>query len=170
MTVRTVLKMGQETLFEHSDEIKKFSTPELHALIQDMVDTMNHYKGVGISAPQIGHNQRIIIFGFESNERYPKEKPVPFTILINPVIYTLSDEKSEGFEGCLSVPGLRGVVSRFKKIRYTGFDPEGNVIDRIAEDFHARVVQHECDHIDGILFPMQITDMKKFGFESVLKF
>jgi peptide deformylase len=166
MTIQSVVKMGNTQLATASLPVESFSTPELRELIQDMQDTMNEKGGVGIAAPQIGCNQRVVIFGFEKNERYPNEKPVPLTILINPTIEVLSDEMIDGWEGCLSVPGLRGLVPRYRKIKYHGFDIEGNPISFIAENFHARVVQHECDHLDGILFPQRIKDMQYFGFED----
>ena len=164
MTVRTVLTMGSPSLLEASALITAFDTPELHALIEDLFDTMHAYDGVGIAAPQIDVNQQVVIFGFDDNPRYPDALAVPQTILINPVITPLTDEEDLGWEGCLSVPGLRGEVPRFTKIRYQGFDARGQVIDRVAENFHARVVQHECDHLWGILYPQRMRDMKKFGF------
>lgn len=169
MPVKSVVKMGNKNLATPSSSVEKFSTVDLFYLIQDMEDTMNERGGVGIAAPQIGCNKRVIMFGFEKNERYPNEQPVPFTVLINPTIEILSNEMVDGWEGCLSVPGLRGLVPRFKKIRYHGFDPEGNPISRIADNFHARVVQHEYDHIEGIIFPQRIKDMRFFGFEDELK-
>ncbi len=164
MTIRTVLTMGSPSLLEPSTLVTEFDTPELHALIEDLFDTMHAYDGVGIAAPQIGVNQQVVIFGFDDNPRYPDAPAVPQTILINPVITPLTDEEDLGWEGCLSVPGLRGEVPRFTKIRYQGFDAQGTVIDRVAENFHARVVQHECDHLWGILYPQRMRDMKKFGF------
>lgn len=169
MTIKPVIKMGNEKLASPSLPVMNFSNGELKELVNDMRDTMREKGGVGIAAPQIGCNLRVVMFGFEYNERYPKEKPVPFTVLINPVIEVLSDEMVDGWEGCLSVPGLRGLVPRYKKIQYSGYDLEGNPISRTAEGFHARVVQHECDHIDGILFPRRIKDMMFFGFEDELK-
>ncbi|TAK73872.1 MAG: peptide deformylase [Gammaproteobacteria bacterium] len=166
MAIKSVVKLGNKQLANPSLPVEHFKSAELFELIQDMLDTMKEKGGVGIAAPQIGHNRRVIIFGFEKNERYPNEKPVPFTILINPIIEILSDEMVDGWEGCLSVPGLRGLVPRYQKIRYSGFDAEGNPISQVAEGFHARVVQHECDHIDGILFPQRIKDMRFFGFEE----
>lgn len=132
------------------------------------MDTMNALDGAGIAAPQIGVSQRVVIFGFEKNQRYPEAEPVPMTILINPVITPLDESKESGWEGCLSVPGLRGVVPRFTKIRYQGFGPKGELIDRVAQGFHARVVQHECDHLDGKLYPQRIEDMSQFGYTEVL--
>ncbi len=169
MTIKSIIKLGNKQLATPSLPVTDFSSTELKCLINDMRETMKEKGGVGIAAPQIGCNLRVVMFGFESNKRYPNEKPVPFTILINPVIEILSDEMVDDWEGCLSVPGLRGLVPRYKKIKYTGYDQEGNSISEIAENFHARVVQHECDHIDGILFPRRIKDMKFFGFEDELK-
>lgn len=166
MPVKSVMKMGNKQLASPSLAIEDFATANLFELIQDMQDTMKEKGGVGIAAPQIGCNKRVIIFGFERSERYPNEKPVPFTVLINPTYEALSDEITDSWEGCLSVPGLRGLVSRYKKIKYSGFDPEGNLISRIAENFHARVIQHECDHLDGILFPQRLKDIRLFGFED----
>ena len=168
MTSLTILKMGTPSLRERSKEITNFDSKDLHTLIQNLKDAMKTHSGVGIAAPQIGVNQRVIVFGFENNPRYPNEKPVPLTVLINPILTPLSDEKIEGWEGCLSVPGLRGKVPRYSKIRYTGFTEEGEKIERIAEGFHARMLQHECDHLDGILYPDRITNMQNFGFEDVL--
>lgn len=145
-----------------------FATPELRALIADMEDTMQHLEGAGLAAPQIGVGLRVVIFGFDDNPRYPEAGSVPYTVLINPVLTPLSDEIEEGWEGCLSVPGLRGMVPRWRSLRYTGFDPFGQPIERSVEGFHARVVQHECDHLDGILYPMRIRDMRLFRFNDVL--
>jgi peptide deformylase len=169
MPIKPVIKMGNKQLSTPSLPVKNFSTVELFELIQHMQDTMKEKGGIGIAAPQIGYNQRVIMFGFEKSERYPNEKPVPFTILINPTIEIISDEMMEGWEGCLSVPGLRGLVPRYKEIKYSGFDPDGHPITRVADHFHARVVQHEYDHIEGILFPQRIKDMQFFGFEDELK-
>jgi len=156
--------MGEKSLLERSIEVEEFGTPELDQLLSDMWDTMEEENGAGLAAPQIGVNIRVVIFGYEENPRYPEAPPVPRTILINPKIEFLGDQMEEGWEGCLSVPGMRGVVPRYTDIRYSGFDPEGNAIDRIASGFHARVVQHECDHLDGILYPSRIRDMRYFGF------
>ena len=164
MSVKSVLKMGHPALLSRSEEVSQFDTPELLTLIADMKDTMAHLNGAGIAAPQIGVLKRVVIFGFENNVRYPSEDSVPFTILINPKIEPLSEDMEEGIEGCLSVPGLSGSVPRYTKIRYRGFDPEGAAIDRTVTDFHARVVQHECDHLDGILYPARIRDFSTFGF------
>ncbi len=164
MSIKTVLKMGDPTLLKRSQEVMEFNTSELHELIQNMKDTMMHMNGAGIAAPQIGELKRVVMFGFESNERYPDESAVPYTILINPVIEALDDEMEEGIEGCLSVPGLSGSVPRFLNIRYKGRDQEGGVIERVVSGFHARVVQHECDHLDGVLYPARIKDFTTFGF------
>ncbi len=166
--IREVLRMGDERLLKKSRAVEAFDTPELHALLSDMHDTMAHLNGAGLAAPQIGVLQRIVIFGSESNSRYPDAPAVPKTVLINPVLTALGDEIEEGWEGCLSVPGMRGVVPRSYKLHYRGFDEKGNAIDRVAEGFHARVVQHEVDHLDGILYPMRITDFSRFGFTDVL--
>lgn len=168
MTALPVLKMGTLSLAERSLEVTEFAHSKLYDLIRDLKEVMTQEGGVGVAAPQIGVNLRVLIFGFDSNVRYPNEKPISFTVLINPVITLLSVEQVDGWEGCLSVPGLRGKVPRYTKIQYSGFNEEGERIDRVAENFHARIVQHECDHLDGILFPQRITDMRDFGFESVL--
>jgi peptide deformylase len=151
-------------LREIARPVERFGTPELARLLADMKDTMAHLDGAGLAAPQIGESVRVVIFGVTANPRYPDAEEVPFTVLVNPVITFLTEETEEGWEGCLSVPGLRGVVPRRTKLRYTGFDENGGAIDRIAEGFHARVVQHECDHLQGILYPMRIRDMSQFGF------
>jgi len=166
--IRDVLRMGDPRLLERSREVTAFDTPQLQALLADMRDTMKALNGAGLAAPQIGVLQRVVIFGVERNVRYPDAEPVPYTELVNPVITPLTDTREEGWEGCLSVPGLRGVVPRWTRIRYTGVDPQGNRIEREATDFHARVVQHECDHLDGILYPMRIEDFSRFGFTEVL--
>lgn len=168
MAIKSVAKMGNVKLATPSLPVINFSDEMLREVVADMHDTMKQLGGVGIAAPQIGCNLRIIMFGFDHNERYPNEKPVPFTILINPLIEVLSDDMVDGWEGCLSVPGLRGLVPRYNKIHYTGYDLDGCVIDRVAEGFHARVVQHECDHLDGILYPRRIKDINFFGFEDEL--
>lgn len=168
MTVREILKMGDPRLLRVAQPVPAFDTPELHALVEDMFDTMKAANGAGLAAPQIGVDLQLVIFGFERNERYPEAPPVPMTVLINPVITPLSDELADGWEGCLSVPGLRGVVPRYTRLRYTGFDAKGQPIDREAEGFHARVVQHECDHLIGRLYPTRMTDLTKLGFTSVL--
>jgi peptide deformylase len=148
--------------------VADFAAPELNLLIEDMFDTMASAGGVGLAAPQIGVGLQVVIFGFERSERYPEVEPVPSTILLNPVITLLDDEEEEGWEGCLSVPGLRGVVPRFKRVRYRGFDERGGSIDRTVEGFHARVVQHECDHLIGTLYPMRVRDFSRFGFTEAL--
>ena len=168
MTVRTVLRMGEPLLLEKAQPITAFNTPELHALIQDMQDTMSAMDGAGIAAPQIGVSLQVVIFGVGSNPRYPDAEQVPYTVLINPTLTPIGDEIEEGWEGCLSVPGLRGIVTRYTRLHYTGFDQFGNAIDRLVSGFHARVVQHECDHLMGILYPMRITDLTKFGYTDVL--
>lgn len=160
--------MGDPLLFEVASPIEQFDTPELHALIEDMQDTMAHMHGAGIAAPQIGVSKRVVIFGVGHNPRYPDAEQVPYTVLINPVLTTVSDETDEAWEGCLSVPGMRGIVSRYSRLHYTGFDQYGNAIDRLVSGFHARVVQHECDHLDGILYPMRINDLRNFGYTEVL--
>jgi len=164
MAVRDVLRMGHPVLRERAKRVENVGTPELRALIQDMKDTMAAKNGAGLAAPQIGVGQRVVIFGVTSNPRYPDAEEVPFTVLVNPQLTLLTREVEEGWEGCLSVPGMRGVVPRYTQLRYTGTDEEGNPIDRLADGFHARVVQHECDHLDGILYPQRMTDMSRFGF------
>ena len=171
MTIREILKMGDPRLLRIAPPVpvQEFDTPALHALIADMFETMHSVDGAGLAAPQIGVDLQLVIFGFpKGNQRYPDAPPVPETVLLNPVITPLDDREEEGWEGCLSVPGLRGVVPRFARIRYTGVDPKGEPIDRVAEGFHARVVQHECDHLVGRLYPTRIRDFSRFGFTSVL--
>jgi peptide deformylase len=168
MAVRKILRMGDARLLRQAEEVTNFDGAELKELLLDMRDTMQALDGVGLAAPQIGINLRIVIFGVESNPRYPDAESVPQTVLINPVITPLSEKKDDGWEGCLSVPGMRGLVPRFTLLRYQGRDESGALIDRTASDFHARVVQHECDHLDGILYPMRIMDMRNFGFSSEL--
>lgn len=160
--------MGDPRLLERSHEVERFDTPELHALLVDMQDTMAALSGAGLAAPQIGVQQRVVIFGMGANPRYPDAEAVPYTVLINPILELGADGMEEGWEGCLSVPGMRGVVPRHRSMRYRGFDQFGNVIDRTVSAFHARVVQHECDHLDGILYPMRMTDMRRFGFHEVI--
>jgi peptide deformylase len=160
--------MGDPVLLQKAAPVEHFDTPELHALIQDMQDTMDYMNGAGIAAPQIGVSLRVVIFGVGGNPRYPDAEEVPFTVLINPVIEPVGGEMEEGWEGCLSVPGMRGVVPRYTRIHYIGFDQYGNPIDRTVSGFHARVVQHECDHLDGILYPMRVEDFSRFGFTDVL--
>jgi peptide deformylase len=166
--IREVLKMGDPRLLERAAKVERFGTPELAELLADMRDTMAHLNGAGLAAPQIGVGLRVVIFGVHANPRYPDAEEVPDTVLINPMITPQSQEMEEDWEGCLSVPGLRGVVPRYRRIRYTGFDEKGHRIDRSAQGFHARVVQHECDHLDGILYPMRIKDFSKFGFVDAL--
>jgi peptide deformylase len=168
MAVHTVLKMGDPRLLRIAQPVEAFSTPALRALIDDLFDTMRATDGVGIAAPQIGVDLQVVIFGFEQNPRYPEENGVPETVLINPVILPLTEEEEEAWEGCLSVPGLRGVVPRPNRVRYTGFDFEGNLIDREVAGFHARVVQHECDHLIGRLYPTRMRDLTRFGYTEVL--
>jgi peptide deformylase len=168
MTVREILKMGDARLLRVAQPVREFGTPELKALIADMFETMAAANGAGLAAPQIGVDLQLVIFGYTRNVRYPEAPPVPATVLINPVITPLDDEVVNGWEGCLSVPGLRGVVPRHARIRYTGFDPEGRAIEREADGFHARVVQHECDHLIGRLYPTRMTDLTQFGYTSVL--
>ena len=169
MTVRDILKMGDPRLLRVAPPVTQFDTDELHLLITDMLDTMHAASGAGLAAPQIGVDFQLVIFGTDAvNPRYPEAPLVPRTVLINPVITALDAEKEDGWEGCLSVPGMRGVVPRYAKIRYTGFDQYGDPIDRTVDGFHARVVQHECDHLLGLLYPMRMTDFTQFGFTEVL--
>ena len=156
--------MGDESLLQVAERVEKFDTPELKALIQDMHDTMEAQNGAGLAAPQIGVSLQVIIFGVEKNARYPDAEDVPYTVLINPVVKPLTEETEEDWEGCLSVPGMRGMVPRFSKIYYQGYDQYGNSINRNVDGFHARVVQHESDHLQGILYPMRITNFRTFGF------
>jgi peptide deformylase len=160
--------MGDPRLLQVSLPVERIDTPELQALLDDMLDTMRALDGAGLAAPQIGVPLRVVIFGVESNPRYPDAEPVPQTVLINPLITPLDANVEEGWEGCLSVPGMRGLVPRYRRLRYQGMDARGAVIDRSVEGFHARVVQHECDHLDGILYPMRIRDMRYFGFTEEL--
>jgi peptide deformylase len=168
MAIREVLKMGDPRLLAVAEPVAEFGTPELENLLIDMQDTMRHLNGAGLAAPQIGVGLRVVIFGFEENPRYPEADAVPFTILINPLLTPLGDTLVEGWEGCLSVPGMRGLVPRYRELRYTGFDATGTPIDRTVKDFHARVVQHEVDHLDGILYPRRIRDLTQFGFNDAL--
>lgn len=169
MAVREILKMGDARLLRVAQPVQAFDTPELHALLADMLDTMAAANGAGLAAPQIGVDLQFVIFGNdEINPRYPEAPPIPKTVLLNPQITPLSDAMEDGWEGCLSVPGLRGVVPRHARIRYTGFDLQGRPIDREADGFHARVVQHECDHLIGRLYPTRMTDLRQLGFTSVL--
>ena len=166
--IRDVLRMGDPRLLARSREVTMPAAPGLQALLADMRDTMHAENGAGLAAPQIGVGLRVVIFGFERNDRYPDAEAVPYTELVNPVWTPLSDEREEGWEGCLSVPGLRAVVPRFRRLHYRGFAPSGEVIERDVEGFHARVVQHECDHLDGILYPMRVRDFRRFGFTDIL--
>ena len=169
MAVRTILRMGDPRLLRHAQPVERFDTPELHALVQDLLDTMADANGAGLAAPQIGVDLQVVIFGSDRpNPRYPDAPVVPRTVLVNPVITPLSADEEEDWEGCLSVPGLRGVVPRWRCIRYTGFDVSGQPVDRVADGFHARVVQHECDHLWGTLYPMRVRDFTRFGFTEVL--
>jgi len=168
MSVRPVLKMGDPRLYRQAKPVTRFSTPELRTLLQDMRDTMAALNGAGLAAPQIGEDWQVVIFGVERTPRYPDAEAVPYTVLINPVLTPLGETKVEDWEGCLSIPGMRGCVPRFEKLRYQGFDQDGNPIEREVSGFHARVVQHECDHLQGILYPMRITDLRKFGYSDTL--
>ncbi len=173
MAIRTVLRMGDPLLLAKALPVTEFNTPELHALVTDLEDTMKHMRGAGIAAPQIGVSLQVVIFGQKlgdtsKNERYPDADIVPYTVLINPVLKLLGDEIEDGWEGCLSVPGFRGIVPRHVRLHYTGFDQYGNKIDRMVSGFHARVVQHECDHLIGVLYPMRIENLANFGFTDVL--
>jgi peptide deformylase len=168
MTIHEILKMGDPRLLRIAKPVERFATPELRSLAADMFETMHAVHGAGLAAPQIGVDLQLVIFGFSRNDRYPDAPPVPETVLVNPVIEALDDAEEEGWEGCLSVPGLRGVVPRRARIRYRGFDLDGRPIEREAEGFHARVVQHECDHLLGILYPMRVRDFSRFGYTSVL--
>jgi peptide deformylase len=168
MTIRSLLRMGDARLLKRAEPVSDFDTPQLHALLADMRDTMQALNGAGLAAPQIGVGLRVVIFGVQHNPRYPDVEEVPQTVLINPVITPLNDDTEEGWEGCLSVPGMRGLVPRHAHIRYRGSDEYGAQIDRSVGGFHARVVQHETDHLDGILYPMRIRDMTKFGFSEEL--
>jgi peptide deformylase len=166
--IREVLRMGDPRLLQTAQPVAQFGTPELAALLADLRDTMAHYNGAGLAAPQIGVGLRVVIFGVHANPRYPHVEEVPDTVLINPVLEPLASDKEEDWEGCLSVPGMRGMVPRFQHLRYAGFDEQGQRLERVAVGFHARVVQHECDHLDGILYPMRIRDFSKFGFNEAL--
>jgi peptide deformylase len=168
MAVRPVLKMGDPRLLQRAREVEQFGTPELESLLRDMHDTMAEMNGAGLAAPQIAVPLRVVIFGMGRNPRYPDAEEVPYTVLINPLIAPVQDEVEEGWEGCLSVPGMRGLVPRWHALRYQGRDQHGQPIDRTVNGFHARVVQHECDHLDGILYPMRIRDLRNFGFHDVL--
>jgi peptide deformylase len=162
--IREVIKMGNPSLLTVAAPVERFNTRELDALLTDMRDTMAHLDGAGLAAPQIGVGLRVVIFGVKRNPRYPGVEEVPDTVLVNPIIEPVSSDMEEGWEGCLSVPGMRGLVPRYTKLRYSGCDERGKPFQRVAEGFHARVVQHECDHLDGILYPMRIRDLRNFGF------
>jgi peptide deformylase len=166
--IREVLRMGDPRLWQRSLPVERFGTPELHALLADMRDTMAHLSGAGLAAPQIAVPLRVVIFGVTENPRYPGIDPVPDTVLINPVLTPLSDEMEEGWEGCLSVPGMRGWVPRYARLKYSGYDENGKRFVREVSGFHARVVQHECDHLEGVLYPMRIRDFTRFGFNEAL--
>ena len=168
MAIQKVLKMGDPILLQVAAPVANFDSPELHELLSDMRDTMAALSGAGIAAPQIGVSQQVVIFGIDHNPRYPDAEAVPFTVLINPTLEFIGDELEDGWEGCLSVPGMRGIVPRYKQLRYRGFDEKGQAIDRSVSDFHARVVQHECDHLIGMLYPMRIKDFRNFGFVDTL--
>ena len=168
MAEKPVLRMGDPRLLQVSRRVEALDTPELHELIQDMKDTMQALNGAGLAAPQIGVDLQVVIFGVDANPRYPDAEPVPHTVLVNPELEPLGEELEEGWEGCLSVPGMRGLVPRYKRLRYRGVDQFGSAIDRSVEDFHARVVQHEVDHLLGILYPMRIEDLRNFGFNEEL--
>ena len=168
MSVRPVLRMGDPRLLQVSQRVERFDTPELHELIADMQDTMRALNGAGLAAPQIGVDLQVVIFGVDANPRYPQAEPVPHTVLVNPDLEPIGEEIEEGWEGCLSVPGMRGLVPRYKRLRYRGVDQFGKPMDRTVENFHARVVQHEVDHLLGILYPMRIEDMRNFGFTEEL--
>ena len=168
MAVHEILKMGDARLLRTAKPVTEFGTPAMQTLIADMFETMEAANGAGLAAPQIGVDLQLVIFGYQRNERYPEAPPVPLTVLINPQITPLSDELVEGWEGCLSVPGLRGIVERFARVRYSGVDAQGQPITREVDGFHARVVQHECDHLVGTLYPMRMKDFTRFGYTSVL--
>jgi peptide deformylase len=166
--IRPILRMGDPRLLLVSQPVTEFGTPQLEELLADMFETMHAADGAGLAAPQIGVLLRVVIFGFEHNDRYPDAPPVPPTVLINPTLEPLSPVLEDGWEGCLSVPGLRGVVPRHVRLRYSGFDAQGLAFSREVDGFHARVVQHECDHLDGVLYPMRVVNFSKFGFTDVL--
>jgi peptide deformylase len=166
--IRDVLKMGDPRLLGVAEPVREFGSPELLALLEDMRDTMAHLNGAGLAAPQIGVSLRVVIFGVRSNPRYPDAEEVPDTVLVNPFLEPIGLDMEEGWEGCLSVPGMRGLVPRHRRLRYFGYDPHGRPFERTVEGFHARVVQHECDHLDGILYPRRIRDLTKFGFNEAL--
>ena len=168
MAIRPVLRMGHPLLRQVAEPVERFGTGELRELVRDMDDTMRSLDGAGIAAPQIGVSRRVVIFEVIANPRYPQAEAVPYTVLVNPTLEPLGTEQEDGWEGCLSVPGLRGLVPRYRRVRYRGYDLDGRPIDRTVSGFHARVVQHEVDHLDGILYPMRIVDLRNLGFEDVL--
>ncbi|MBI4195905.1 MAG: peptide deformylase [Betaproteobacteria bacterium] len=168
MAIRAVLRMGDPRLLEPARPVARCDTPELHELIADMRDTMAALNGAGLAAPQIGVGLQLVIFGVDHNPRYPEAEPVPYTVLINPILTPIGEETEDGWEGCLSLPGMRGLVPRYRNLRYRGLDPHGDAIDRAVSGFHSRVVQHECDHLTGILYPMRIRDLRDFGFVEEL--
>lgn len=168
MAIREILRMGHPVLLKQAAPVSAFNTHELHTLLRDMHETMEHANGAGLAAPQIGVSLQVVVFGVRENPRYPEAEQVPYTVLINPVITPLDSETEDGWEGCLSVPGLRGIVPRHTRVRYTGFDAEGQPIDRTVGGFHARVVQHECDHLIGVLYPSRMRDLSLLGYTSVL--
>jgi peptide deformylase len=168
MAIKLVLKMGDSRLLQVAERVETFDTPEFKTLIQDMQDTMEAENGAGLAAPQIGVGLQVVIFGVEKNSRYPDAEEVPYTVLVNPVVKPITQSMEEDWEGCLSLPGMRGMVPRFSRVRYQGFDQFGKSIDRSADGFHSRVVQHECDHLQGILYPMRITNFRMFGYTEVL--
>jgi len=168
MAIRPILRLGHPLLREIASPVERLDTAELHALVEDLIDTMRANNGAGLAAIQIGVLQRVVIFGIDRNPRYPDAEPVPLTVLVNPQLEPLGEEREFGWEGCLSVPGMRGLVPRYRQLRYRGFDQYGSRIDRTVADFHARVVQHECDHLDGILYPERIEDLRAFGFQEEL--
>jgi len=166
--IRDILRMGDPRLLRVAQPVSRFNCPELDALVQDLIDTMEAADGAGLAAPQIGVDLRVVVFGGSPSVRYPDAPVVPFTVLVNPELTPLGKDMEEGWEGCLSVPGLRGVVARHARLRYSGLDPQGTLIEREVDGFHARVVQHECDHLDGVLYPMRVHDFSRFGFTDVL--
>jgi len=168
MAIKSVLKMGDSRLLQVAERVEKFDTPEFKTLIQDMHDTMEAENGAGLAAPQIGVGLQVVVFGVEKNSRYPDAEEVPYTVLVNPVLKPLTQRMEEDWEGCLSVPGMRGMVPRFSRVCYQGLDQYGKSIDRSVDGFHSRVVQHECDHLQGILYPMRITNLRMFGYTEVL--
>jgi len=168
MAIRDLIRMGHPLLRRVAAPVEAFGTQELRDLVSDMDDTMRALSGAGIAAPQIGVSLRVVIFEVTENPRYPHVQPIPYTVLVNPVLTPLGEDMEEGWEGCLSVPGMRGLVPRYRRLRYTGRDLDGGPIDRTVEGFHARVVQHEVDHLDGILYPQRVRDLRNFGFEDAL--